>query len=181
MQPALVFCFVAYLACLCVTPLIRNACIHWNVIDYPDLGRKRHNRAVPRLGGIAVVLGFSICLSAALFLSNVGVGSRLDSNVLLIFAPLFSIFLIGLYDDLHGLLAGKKLLLQIGVAAIAVSVGFHFTLSDTDSAPLKLGLSMFWLVACMNAFNLIDGLDGFSHRYRRGDVWGHCSSRLPTG
>ena len=167
MPPAIVLSLVACVLCLCVTPLVRDACLRCNVIDLPDVYRKRHKRAVPRLGGVAIVFSYSICLvlGSSLFLRDslfagpFASGSPRITNLLV---PLVCIFAVGLYDDLRGLTALRKLAFQLVVAVTAVAAGFRFSLASGHWATLMASLSIFWLVACMNAFNLIDGLDGLA-------------------
>jgi UDP-GlcNAc:undecaprenyl-phosphate/decaprenyl-phosphate GlcNAc-1-phosphate transferase len=167
MPPAIVLSIVACFLCLCVTPLVRDACLRRNVIDHPDVYRKRHKRAVPRLGGVGIVFSYSICLvlgtwyfsGGSRFASGYANGST-EATVILV--PFVCIFAVGLYDDLSGLTAVRKLGLQLVVAVIAVAAGFRFSLASRHWAALMACLSIFWLVACMNAFNLIDGLDGLA-------------------
>ncbi len=167
MPPAIVLSLVACVLCLCVTPFVRDACLRRNYIDHPDVFRKRHKRAVPRLGGVGIVFSYSLCLVLSsvffirdsLFARGFATGSV---AVTIILIPMSCIFAVGLYDDLRGLTAVRKLALQLAVAVIAVAAGFRFSLSGGHWGLLMAALSTFWLVACMNAFNLIDGLDGLA-------------------
>src|SRR5262249_50739772 len=71
-------------------------------------------------------------------------------------------FATGLVDDLIGLKAWQKLLVQICAATLAYLAGVRVVGVAGYVAPLWLSLPIttLWLVACANAFNLIDGVDG---------------------
>ncbi|MBZ5653500.1 MAG: hypothetical protein LAO18_23825, partial [Acidobacteriia bacterium] len=55
--------FCACIACLALTPLCRTAFRRWEMVDRPDRTRKLHPNAVPRVGGIPIVLSFAIALA----------------------------------------------------------------------------------------------------------------------
>ncbi len=121
--------------------------------------RSSHKVPTPRTGGVAIALGF---LAACLSLS-------LDSLSLARFASLFAAaFLLGVIDDARPLPAALKLIGQIAIAALFV---WLFGAIEQVPAPfvgdLALGvaapaLTVFWIVAFMNAFNFMDGANGIA-------------------
>ena len=125
---------------------------------------------IPRLGGIAIGLGFYAPLIGLLFHNNM-VAQRVYEEPHKIWAMLAGglvIFALGLYDDMHGAGARLKFTVQVLVAASMYAVGFRI---DAFSVPfaghLVLGsfglpLTLLWIVGVINAFNLIDGLDGLA-------------------
>jgi len=136
-------------------------------VDKPDGGRKRHGKATPLLGGVAVYVSF--CGTLAAFLSfSVHDWLRNGSMDLALLVSSGALFcVLGLWDDKRPLRARDKFLLQIlaslpfaiwghQVGVIQV-VGFHFNLG-----PWALPFSVAWLVSCANVVNLVDGLDGLA-------------------
>jgi len=125
----------------------------------------------PRLGGLAVFAAILLSLGAAVLLRNM-VTDRLLAvgrlGVALAFACL-AVFLVGLYDDLKGARPWQKLAVQTVAALSLYTFGFRIDILSNPftHAPLALGwlglpLTVLWLAAISNAFNLIDGLDGLA-------------------
>ncbi len=127
---------------LLLTPVCRDLALRFRCVDRPDNGRKLHARPVPRIGGIPIM---AACLPLVVLWRPV------FPSVLLIFAA-------GLWDDLFGLRARKKLGVQAAAAALACLAGVSIGEQAWWSAPLTI----LWLVGCTNAFNLIDGVDGLA-------------------
>ncbi|MGC3968264.1 MAG: MraY family glycosyltransferase [Pirellulales bacterium] len=163
--------FVASLtAGLCLTPLIRSASRRIGFTDKPDAHRKIHTHATALGGGVAVIIAvFLGVLTPALILESratsqlrehVGELAGLGAALLLISA-------VGLLDDFWQIRARYKLLGQIACAAVAVRSGLVIETITLAGETWPLGwlsepLTIFWLVACMNALNLIDGADGLA-------------------
>ncbi len=135
----------AFVIALVLTPVIRDIFRAYNVVDRPGV-RKVHAYPIPRLGGIAVAVAYT----AALVTLPVG---RLPSLVL---PPAAVLLVTGILDDFFNLPPAYKLLGQILSAGIAFAGGIRL------AGPLliSLPLTMLWLLAATNAFNLVDGLDG---------------------
>jgi UDP-GlcNAc:undecaprenyl-phosphate GlcNAc-1-phosphate transferase len=138
-------------------------------VDLPG-GRKTHTSPVPRIGGLAVFLGFIAGMAFAAFATG---------NLLTIpqtgiywrglaFAAT-ALLLVGLFDDLYGLRYYWKFAAQIVAAVYIWNCGFRI---ETISHPLGGGtldlelfsfpLTVLWIVGITNAVNLIDGLDGLA-------------------
>ncbi len=147
-----------------LTPVVRGLAIRYGVVDLPD-ARRPHKRPTARGGGVAVVLGVHVaCLVAVLFPWPHMAGAlnfvwwkkfALASLVLLV---------VGLIDDVRGIKPLIKLGGQVGAALIMWCSGTRFgmLLGHNIPAPLDCILVVVWLVAIINAFNLIDGLDGLA-------------------
>jgi UDP-GlcNAc:undecaprenyl-phosphate GlcNAc-1-phosphate transferase len=75
---------------------------------------------------------------------------------------------LGIYDDIQGAHAGKKLIVQTSAAVILFFFGFEIQrISNPFGSAIHLGwlslpITIFWLVGLSNAFNLIDGIDGLA-------------------
>jgi len=151
--------FLAWIVSFGLTRFVRDTAISRVLIPQPRSERDIHTRLVPRLGGIAIVLAVIIGVAAFAasnwFLGNGQVVGLKETCSLL--APTTLIFLIGLLDDLYGLGPVTKLLVE-GGAALWFAMGYGVHLTD----PLRLLISVFWVVSVTNAFNLIDGIDGLA-------------------
>src|SRR6266404_3688785 len=140
-------------------------------VSAPRDGRHLHEAPLPRLGGVAIFLAFSISLLVWLGLSLAFPRLRdglAPATLLRIYVPACLIFCLGIYDDLHG--AGPYL--KFSVQAIAATMLFLGGMRILDLPVLfgahtfpwfiGLPLTVLWVVAITNAFNLIDGLDGLA-------------------
>jgi UDP-GlcNAc:undecaprenyl-phosphate GlcNAc-1-phosphate transferase len=131
---------------------------------YDDLGhfRKQHDHGIPRLGGVAIFVSFTI--TALLFSMT---DQSLPINYLL--TACIVLFAMGLKDDLSGVNSRTKFVIQFIVAAILVVLG-HIRLSGMYGVfgiynlPYwpSVVLSVLTIILIVNAFNLIDGIDGLA-------------------
>ena len=143
-------------------------------LDKPKDSRKIHNRLMPRLGGIAIVIGFLI--SAIYLIIIMSIEGNLNIYKSNLYIKLFGFFtgiivleFFCFLDDTKGLNPFVKLLGQLLVAIIVVSSGLtinkivlpktHTIISNEIF--LKI-FTIFWIVGIINAINLMDGLDGLS-------------------
>ncbi|HEY4085634.1 MAG TPA: MraY family glycosyltransferase [Bryobacteraceae bacterium] len=151
---------------LLLVPLCRDAALRWNLVDYPDLQRKIHSRPIPRIGGVAVFAAAALAsLAAWAFGSDLlGLKPEMFRALALIAFPALAVFLLGLFDDLVGMRALHKLVGQIAAASVAVAVGIRIdSIGGLSLAPWAGAIvTVLWLVACANAMNLIDGVDGLA-------------------
>ncbi len=140
-------------------------------VSEPQDGRHVHQTPLPRLGGVAIFLAFSVTLIFWLALSVVFprlIQGLAPVTLLRIYAPACLIFCLGIYDDLHGAGPYLKFSLQAIAAAMLFAGGMRVLdlplIFGSYSLPWFLGLplTILWVVAVTNAFNLIDGLDGLA-------------------
>jgi len=157
------------LLALLFTPILIYIARALKIYDSSD-ARKVHDSAIPRIGGAAIFLSVTMLVIAVLFLDN-NIGKafhRLQGQVVTLLAAGTSIFLTGLVDDLRGLRARHKLLVQVAAAAAMCLAGVRIdSLNVANLFTLHLGwlsfpVTVFWIVAITNAVNLIDGLDGLA-------------------
>jgi UDP-GlcNAc:undecaprenyl-phosphate GlcNAc-1-phosphate transferase len=138
-----------------VTPLTIHVATIFRIQDAPDGRLKKHERATPYLGGLAVATGFVIAFS--LLSTSESIGQR----ALGILAGGFMMLLLGLYDDLINLKPLVKFLGQILAAAVLYKAGVAIELRML--APWgNLVLTMLWVTGITNAFNIIDVMDGLA-------------------
>ncbi|MBI3319041.1 MAG: hypothetical protein HYZ89_00410 [Candidatus Omnitrophica bacterium] len=133
-----------------LTPLVRSAAVRGGWIARPS-GDRWGRRVVARLGGVAMFLGF-----VAAVILWVPLGPQVNS--LLIGAVL--VFALGLVDDLHRMPAYTKLVAQLLIGCIVVFGGIRITL--IRQAWLSIPGSVLWFVLIINAFNLLDNMDGLA-------------------
>jgi UDP-GlcNAc:undecaprenyl-phosphate GlcNAc-1-phosphate transferase len=134
------------------------------VVDQPDAARKVHRYPIPRVGGLAIAIAYL----AAYVLVRPEEGSPLAQQLSLVWRLLPGAALafgIGLLDDLFDLRAWIKLGGQFAAAGLACVGGVRILSiggASANDAWWNIPLTILWLLACMNAFNLVDGLDGLA-------------------
>ena len=155
--------FRAFIVSLVLTPICRDIFRSYGVVDQPDAARKVHRYPIPRVGGLAIAISYLL----AYVLVRPEEGSPLALQLSLVWKLLPGAALafgIGLLDDLFNLRAWIKLLGQIAAAGLACLGGVRIL--SIGGAPTdawwNVPLTILWLLACMNAFNLVDGLDGLA-------------------
>ena len=160
------------LAAFAVSLILTRVCIavlpHLGYMDIPK-GRHIHKKPVPRAGGIGFILAFwfSIMLYAAKLCGG-DFANLADQNVgqFLIALAGASIILLftGLYDDRFDMPSVIKLLLHISAGATLYFLGGGIRTIFDYTLPwyLALGVTVCWTIGIVNAFNLIDGLDGLA-------------------
>ena len=154
----------ALILSLILTPFVRELNRKMGMVDNPG-GRRINATPIPRGGGVAVILAFALSTAAFVLFTDKPISTAVkDAVYWRMLALSVGIGAIGFYDDLFGMKPIVKLLGQIVLATLAFfwgDVGFHFFF---PSIPLwvDLPLTVFWIVGAINAFNLIDGLDGLA-------------------
>ena len=156
----------ALLLTLALTPVCRAVCNRLGWVDHPGI-RSVHVAAVPRTGGIAIFVSYAAAIGILLLLPFHG---RLALEAALpgvwrLLPAVLVIFFTGVLDDILGLKPWMKIVGQVIAAALACSAGVQ--IRSVAGLPIagawwNIPLTVFFLVACTNAFNLIDGLDGLA-------------------
>lgn len=152
---------VAALISLAILRLLYPLAPGLGLVDTPDGGRKRHDQPVPTIGGIAIF--GAILLSSLLFLP-LGwpeICALLGAALLVV---------VGAQDDRHNLNPRHRLLAQTAAALLLIlGTGVNLTsLGDLFGfGPVRLGIlaapfTLVCIVGVINAFNMIDGIDGLA-------------------
>ncbi len=144
-------------------PVIITVSNEKRLFDIPDEHRKIHRSPVPSIGGLGIFAGFITA-----FLLTVTFSGSLHNFQYLV-AALMVIFFVGMKDDLLNIPPFKKFLGQVLAAAILIFKG-GFVIRDMDGIlgihqlPMvaSYGLSFVTIVVIINAYNLIDGVDGLA-------------------
>ena len=165
---------IAFMTAFMATPHTINLAKKIGAVDTPKDARRINKITMPRLGGLAVILGFFV--SVAYLLIVMTIENKIDLTqehyVRKLYGFAIGAFLIGIVcfvDDVKGVPALVKLIFQIISAVIVVKSGiiidnldipiFHF---ENIGEPFYIILTIGWIVGITNAMNLIDGLDGLS-------------------
>ena len=131
---------------------------HWSgLTDGPDGGRKTQDRPIPKLGGIAVAIAFTL-----VFLTAVGVSGEITAFQLLasVLLPALIVAGLGFIDDIRMLNPWVRLAAQTLLALLVwftgTQVGF-FRIDWLDAL-----ITVLWIVGLTNAMNLLDNSDGLA-------------------
>jgi UDP-GlcNAc:undecaprenyl-phosphate/decaprenyl-phosphate GlcNAc-1-phosphate transferase len=158
-----------------LVPVVERLACHLGAIDLPVGGRKIHQTAVVRLGGLCMAVSFIMTV-----LYTLGVSRQL----LGLLAGIAVLVTVGVVDDVRSLSPWHKLFWQVVAACVALAGGIGIT-SFTNPmggvislqagrTALSLGsfhfhitpianiFSLLWMVALINAINFLDGLDGLA-------------------
>ena len=153
----------SFLLCFALTPFCRDLALRAGLVDLPDDDRKLHLRAVPRVGGVPIV----VACAGSFFLLKWVFGARgqlhiQHGEILHAIVPAAAVvFATGLVDDLVGLKPWQKLVGQMVAAGVAISFGVRLSTHHLSPVVGIVG-SLIWLICCTNAVNLIDGMDGLA-------------------
>ena len=148
---------------------LSSAARRLRLFDAPDGERKIHVVATPRLGGVAIAVGFFAPIVGLVFYTN-KFALELQSDLVRLVLFLgggVAILLLGLVDDIKGVGAWGKLTVQTGVGVALWYGGLSFDHMvifgyDLSFGALSLPLTIIWVAGIINAMNLIDGLDGLA-------------------
>ncbi|UOO38598.1 undecaprenyl/decaprenyl-phosphate alpha-N-acetylglucosaminyl 1-phosphate transferase [Oscillospiraceae bacterium CM] len=153
----------SFIITFAATPIVKSFAQRVGALDVPKDGRRMHSVPIPRLGGLAIFLGF--LLSVVLF-------ADIDRYVQGILLGSVVIVIVGVIDDIMPLPALVKFVVQIFAALIAV---YHGIIINIVTNPniwsaseyfnfgfMAIPVTVLWIVAITNSVNLIDGLDGLA-------------------
>lgn len=153
----LLFSFISFALCAVFTPLIILFCKKFSLYDSVN-ARKIHSGNIPRLGGVGIIIAFMLSVVPCFLIDK----NLSTMNTIPILVAGFIIFLFGIIDDIFEMRAFLKLIVQLVATSIVVLNGFRFRqiFGWTMPAPIAMILTFGWILGIINAYNLIDGLDG---------------------
>ena len=167
MYSILFLAVLGFLLSLVITPAVRTICLRVGLLDKPDHIRKLHKCDIPRVGGISIAFAYSLAY-AILLVTPLKAGLILSGSLPLIsklFPAAALVFATGLIDDLLRLKPWQKLVGQLVAAAVAYVAGVRVLALGGEHFEhfwWSFPVTIIWLVACTNALNLIDGVDGLA-------------------
>ena len=137
-----------------LTPIMFTLGHRLGLVDQPA-ERKIHWEPTPRIGGVAIYLGFLVAVLANSILLDWMIAILVSGSVLLV---------VGLLDDKWQLPAWVKLSAQVGGAGLVIYSGKVLTLfpSGLPGDVANILLTLLWIVGITNAFNFFDGMDGLA-------------------
>ena len=154
---------IAFLVCYYSTPPVKLFAENVGAIDLPKDARRVNKLPIPRMGGLAIFAGFVIAVLLFVDMSMQVMGLLLGAVI---------IATMGALDDILNLNPWIKFAGQILAALVAIRCGILFDvisnpgfLSGAETISigwLSYPVTILWIVACTNAVNLIDGLDGLA-------------------
>lgn len=141
-----------------MVPIVKKIAEHIGALDIPNV-RKVHKVPIPRLGGLAIFLGF---------LFGYIVFCKPNNLISAILIGSFVIIITGMIDDIKPLDAKTKLLGQTIASSVIVFYG-NILLSSIsafgiyiDFGLMAYPITILFILAFINCMNLIDGLDGLA-------------------
>ena len=152
--------------CYALTPVCRGLARRCGMVDAPS-ARRINKVPTPRAGGLAIFLSVSATLAVYMSITGKQLSPLFPNEVIWrVMGLSAALVVVGLADDKFGLPPLVKLLGQVAVALGAFfwcGAGFH-TVPFFANMPVWLDcvLTTFWIVGAVNAFNLIDGMDGLA-------------------
>ncbi len=154
---------VAMLVCFMTSPLVKNFAHKVGAIDVPKDARRMHKVPIPRLGGLAIFLGFMVSTLLFVPMTKQLQGILLGAVIIVV---------LGVVDDITPLHAGLKFFVQIVAALIPVLHGVTISVLSNPNVfsenpwwfldGWSIPVTVIWIVAITNSVNLIDGLDGLA-------------------
>jgi len=133
-------------------PIARAAALKYGIVDEPD-GRLKHQREpVPYFGGLAIYLAFLMSLAFTFEFRHDVLGIILGGTI---------VVMLGLIDDFGVLTPWTKLAGQLLAVFVLIKSGIRIEIAAFPEW-LDLVLTVVWMVGLINAFNLLDIMDGLS-------------------
>ncbi len=142
-----------------LTPPVRVLAHKLKAIDIPEDNRRMHKKPIPRMGGLAIFVSFTLATLLFCELTKELVGVLIGATLIVV---------LGMLDDIYRLRASLKLVVQIIAAAIPVAFGLSIDFINFFGTYVVFNevwsavVTVFWIVAVTNAVNIIDGLDGLA-------------------
>ncbi len=158
--------FASALLTYAAMPLVIHLAIRMGAVDHPE-ARRVHQTPTPRIGGLAVIFSVNITL-----LLNFSYSAELKG----VCVSALLVALVSMWDDVRGLSASFKLLMQLFSVLILLGSGvspdfgnygwliayvgpiWAFLLNNA----LEIALTALWVIGITNAFNFLDGINGLA-------------------
>lgn len=144
---------IAFTVTFALLPVVIRALRRWRVLDLPN-HRSSHRDPTPRGGGLAVVAGAAAAVASA---GSVSSGVRTG---FLVAGLTFGV--IGLLDDVAGIPALRRLVLLFVLAALTLVWLMEGFEGSRAWAVLFGAGTVLWIVAYVNAYNFMDGINGLA-------------------
>ncbi|MDP3706238.1 MAG: MraY family glycosyltransferase [Legionellaceae bacterium] len=174
----------ALIVTMFVVLCLKSASFQLGLVDYPG-GRKKHKKVVPLIGGLAIFIAVSVLLLPFILHNNVYVTFWLMC---------FALVIISTVDDLYGLNASHRLIMQFLLTCMVVVFGNTVVLhlgnllgfGDISLGSMSLLFTGFAMVGIANSVNMMDGVDGLTGCVSLVEfgcllfLTTHCGARIET-
>jgi len=161
------YLIISIMASLAINSVLRNFAKEKKLlIDIPDRSRKFHKRATPLTGGIGILLAVIISTEIYLDLNNLkGYMPEFSQQLYVASIPLLLLFLL---DDFKSLSPMYRIFIQITLSLYVIfstdvylsNLGNLFGFGEIQLGIFGIPFTIFCVVGIMNAFNMIDGING---------------------
>ena len=141
---------LAFVTAALATAMCKGIARRLGIVARPKSDRW-HRETIALLGGPAIVIAVVLVSS----LAPIG-----DPHIWVLLGGCVGLAAVGLYDDLRPLRPYSKFIAQVVIAAAMTTMGLRFPLTGIPMADVLV--TMFWIVAITNAFNLLDNMDGLA-------------------
>jgi len=151
---------ISYLLVGVLTPVMRKIAIATDVVDRPNSSHKSHKKAVPYLGGVAIIVGVILVSYCSSLISNFSSETFwLATSVL---GPALALGLIGLWDDIKNLPPLPRFIAQsvAGIFTASILIITDNVGNPTGSEIFDSIITVIWVVGICNSINFFDNLDG---------------------
>ena len=161
------FLIISILASFAINMILRNVAKNNNLlVDLPDKSRKFHKRATPLTGGLAILI--SALITGEVYVTFNGLSGFIPNFTYYLIISSIGLVLIFLLDDLKGIKASVRILFQAALALFMIittdvyiaNLGNIFGFGDIYLGAFGIPFTIFCVVGIMNAFNMIDGING---------------------
>jgi UDP-GlcNAc:undecaprenyl-phosphate GlcNAc-1-phosphate transferase len=161
------YLIISIVASVAINSILRNYAKTNNIlVDIPDRSRKFHQRPTPLTGGTGIFI--ALILSGKLYIDLNNLNGYVPEFTYHLMVSSFPLLLLFLIDDYKGLKVSQRLLIQAGISFYVIhttgiqleSFGNLLGFGDINLGILSLPVTIFCVVGIMNAFNMIDGVNG---------------------
>ncbi len=161
---------ITFICSLVFTPLIIKFAVKFNFVDVPKDSRRVHNKPMPRIGGVAIVLSMTVGFLIYYLITKDIESIALNRTFLGYAIGAIIIALMGIIDDIFTLRARFKFFFQLAAGIVVYYFGIRisgfkipFIYTDVINFEiLDFPITLIWVIGVTNAVNLIDGLDGLA-------------------
>ena len=143
---------IALLLSLYGNPIAREAALKYGIVDAPDGQLKHQREPVPYFGGLAIYIAFVMSLALTFEFRQDVLGIVLGGTI---------VVMLGLIDDFGVLTPATKLAGQLLAIFVLIKSGIRIEIAVLPDW-VDLILTVFWMVGLINAFNLLDIMDGLA-------------------
>ena len=161
------YLIISIIASVAINSILRNYAQANNfLIDIPDRSRKFHSRPTPLTGGIGTFI--ALLLSGKLYIDLNNLNGYVPEFTYYLMVSSLPLLLLFLIDDYRGLKVRQRLLIQAGASYLMIyttgiqleSFGNLLGFGNISLGILSIPITIFCIVGIMNAFNMIDGVNG---------------------